>query len=113
VPGWEGYPTAAAVAGSIRKCSFDVEVETQIDLTGGLPPRIPRDEDPEEEIGRRHFGCRPTTETRRFRTSLCRDPGLEDVSWSNAVASSGDKQASAKLCCVEIEEVAVAFGPPA
>jgi hypothetical protein len=25
---------------------------------------------------------------------------------------SGDKQASAKLCCVEIEEVAVAFGPP-
>jgi hypothetical protein len=28
------------------------------------------------------------------------------------VAGSGDKQASAKLCCVEIDEVAVAFGPP-
>jgi hypothetical protein len=28
------------------------------------------------------------------------------------VAGSGDKQAKAKLCCVEIDEVAVAFGPP-
>jgi hypothetical protein len=28
------------------------------------------------------------------------------------VGGSGDKQASAKLCCVEIDEVAVAFGPP-
>jgi hypothetical protein len=27
-------------------------------------------------------------------------------------AGSGDEQASAKLCCVEIDEVAVAFGPP-
>ena len=26
---------------------------------------------------------------------------------------SGDEQAKAKLCCVEIDEVAVAFGPPA
>jgi hypothetical protein len=29
------------------------------------------------------------------------------------MAGSGDKQTTAKLCCVEIEEVAVAFGPPA
>ena len=29
------------------------------------------------------------------------------------VAGSGDKQAKAKLCYVEIDEVAVAFGPPA
>jgi hypothetical protein len=29
------------------------------------------------------------------------------------VAGSGDKQAKAKLCCVEIDEVTVAFGPPA
>ncbi len=29
------------------------------------------------------------------------------------VAGSGDKQAKAKLCRVEIDEVAVAFGPPA
>jgi len=28
------------------------------------------------------------------------------------VEGSGDQQASAKLCCVEIDEVAVAFGPP-
>ncbi|HEY6605287.1 MAG TPA: hypothetical protein VIZ44_03000, partial [Gaiellaceae bacterium] len=28
------------------------------------------------------------------------------------MAGSGDKQAKAKLCCLEIEEVAVAFGPP-
>jgi len=28
-------------------------------------------------------------------------------------AGSGDKQAKAKLCCVEIDEVTVAFGPPA
>jgi hypothetical protein len=28
------------------------------------------------------------------------------------VAGSGDKQAEAKLCCVEIDKVAVAFGPP-
>jgi hypothetical protein len=25
---------------------------------------------------------------------------------------SGDEQAKAKLCCVEIDEVAIAFGPP-
>jgi hypothetical protein len=25
---------------------------------------------------------------------------------------SGDEQAKAKLCCVEIDETAVAFGPP-
>jgi hypothetical protein len=30
-----------------------------------------------------------------------------------AVAGSGDKQAKAKLCRLEIDEVAVAFGPPA
>jgi hypothetical protein len=29
------------------------------------------------------------------------------------VAGSGDEQAGAKLCCVEIDEAAVAFGPPA
>ena len=29
------------------------------------------------------------------------------------MAGSGDKQASAKLCLLEIDEVAVAFGPPA
>ena len=28
------------------------------------------------------------------------------------MAGSGDKQASAKLCHLEIDEVAVAFGPP-
>jgi hypothetical protein len=29
------------------------------------------------------------------------------------VAGSGDEQAKAKLCCcVEIDEVAIAFGPP-
>jgi hypothetical protein len=28
------------------------------------------------------------------------------------VAVSDDEQTSAKLCCVEIDEVAVAFGPP-
>jgi hypothetical protein len=28
------------------------------------------------------------------------------------VAGSGDKQAKAKLCRVEIDEVAVAFSPP-
>ena len=39
------------------------------------------------------------------------DPGRALV--AVAVAGSGDKQASAKLCCVEIDEVAVAFGPPA
>jgi hypothetical protein len=27
--------------------------------------------------------------------------------------SSGDEQAKAKLCCIESDEVAVAFGPPA
>jgi hypothetical protein len=46
------------------------------------------------------------------------EPGLERP-WLRAaksypdVAGSGDKQAKAKLCCVEIDEVAVAFGPPA
>src|SRR5580658_11081547 len=29
------------------------------------------------------------------------------------LAGSGNKQATVKLCCVEIGEVAVAFGPPA
>ncbi len=29
------------------------------------------------------------------------------------MAGSGDKQAKAKLCSAEIDEVAVAFGPPA
>jgi hypothetical protein len=33
------------------------------------------------------------------------------VKWYQAVAGSGDKQAKAKLCRLEIEEVAVAFGP--
>jgi len=28
------------------------------------------------------------------------------------VAGSGDKQAKAELCCIEIDEVAVAFCPP-
>ncbi len=28
-------------------------------------------------------------------------------------SGSGDKEAKAKLCCVETGEVAVAFGPPA
>jgi hypothetical protein len=28
------------------------------------------------------------------------------------VAGSGDEQAKAKLCCVEIDEVVVAFDPP-
>jgi hypothetical protein len=32
---------------------------------------------------------------------------------SYSTGSGGDKQASAKLCCVEIEEIAVALGPPA
>jgi hypothetical protein len=32
---------------------------------------------------------------------------------SEVAASSGDKQAKAKLCSVQIDEVAVAFSPPA
>jgi hypothetical protein len=37
---------------------------------------------------------------------------LRAAKWCPDVAGSGDKQASTKLCCVEIDEVAVAFGPP-
>ena len=44
-------------------------------------------------------------------------PGIPVQDPQNApypdVAGSGDKQAKAKLCCVEIDELAVAFGPPA
>ena len=45
-----------------------------------------------------------------------RGPGTTVASGSEAcpaVPGSGDKQAKAKVCSVEIDEVAVAFGPPA
>ena len=38
---------------------------------------------------------------------------LRAAKWCPAVAGSGDQQAKAELCCIEIDEVAVAFGPPA
>jgi hypothetical protein len=37
--------------------------------------------------------------------------GLRAAKWYPAVPGSGDKQAKAKLCRLEIDEVAVAFGP--
>jgi hypothetical protein len=58
-----------------------------------------------------------TPETERWLFDVDGCSGLERP-WLRAakpypdVAGSGDKQASAKLCCVEIDEVAVAFGPP-
>ena len=46
-------------------------------------------------------------------TVLVTFPHTGPAKWYQAVAGSGDKQAKAKLCRLEIEEVAVAFGPPA
>jgi hypothetical protein len=51
----------------------------------------------------------------RHEVRKCAAPGgwLRAAKSYPDAAGSGDKQASAKLCCVEIDEVAVAFGPPA
>ena len=40
-------------------------------------------------------------------------PRVRECTLSEVTASSGDKQAKAKICSVQIDEVAVAFSPPA
>jgi hypothetical protein len=55
----------------------------------------------------RGFGVDRLTDARSARLTGAGSNPYEDV------AGSGDKQAQAKLCRVEIDDVAVAFGPPA
>ncbi len=57
------------------------------------------------------IGRQPGTDLARASRCLER-PWLRAARSYPDVAGSGDEQASAKLCCVEIDEVAVAFGPP-
>jgi hypothetical protein len=66
--------------------------------------------------------CFPFTISYRLRRAklYARDTTLSARGFANVpraksyldVAGSGDKQAKAKLCRVEIDEVAVAFSPP-
>src|ERR1022692_2143302 len=53
---------------------------------------------------------RPCRQVRPVRPGHC--AWFRAAKWYPAVAGSGDKQASAKLWRLEIDEVAVAFGPP-
>src|ERR1022692_238885 len=53
---------------------------------------------------------RPCRQVRPVRPGHC--AWFRAAKWYPAVAGSGDKQASAKLCRLEIDEVAVAFSPP-
>jgi len=58
-----------------------------------------------------HLAAEPTC---RWLVAVIRERGLLRVRVPRDQESgSGDKQATFKLCSVEIEEVAVAFGPPA
>jgi hypothetical protein len=52
---------------------------------------------------------RPAWPSQRDQAS---SPNTGPAKWYQTAAGSGDKQAKAKLCRLEIEEVAVAFGPP-
>ena len=63
----------------------------------------------------RGFGVDRLTDARSARLTGAGSNSYE-IAGSNSyedVAGSGDKQAQAKLCHVEIDDVAVAFGPPA
>jgi hypothetical protein len=47
-----------------------------------------------------------------LRWSTATSPDTPNGSGCSTVVGSDDKQPKAKLCCVEIDEIAVAFGPP-
>jgi hypothetical protein len=51
----------------------------------------------------------PAVEVRNRQVTF---PNTGPAKWYQAVAGSGDKQAKANLCRLEIEEVTVAFEPP-
>ena len=126
LPGQQGgYFAPELLSDTWHKGGVEVSQQFLAQAAGGRPRRIRRRWVRRRPRGRtaalgRGTEAVPRRPHRHHRsTSVHRLPAvaaaLEPSSAANSypdVVGSGDEQASAKLCCVEIDEVAVAFGPP-